>query len=160
MALYSNPYLKGLGIRITWVQELGVSLGNIMSLSHLPRGSLDLGKTHTHTQISLILICCDWLNCWAFLILPIASKHSPLVLLRLLNPPLLPQAQSGKWPMAAYLNSYMTGWLFLQQLLYLIILPWVMAHLLLPFSQFLVLANLKVQPQSTCPPIRFWLFID
>lgn len=82
-----------------------------------------------------------------------ASKCSPPVLLRLLNLPLLPQTQSGKWPVATYWNSYMACWLSLLQLLCPILLSRVMAIQCLSFFQFLGHENLKVPLQSTCPAI-------
>ena len=46
-----------------------------------------------------------------------------------LNLPLLPQAQSGKWPVASYWKSHMAGWLYPMPLLRPILPPQVMVIL-------------------------------
>jgi hypothetical protein len=126
---------------------------------HLPRSNLDswVKDTHKHQLVFDMPWPAQRLGT------PKPSpdnKCSPQVLPRLLNLPLLPQAQSGKWPVATYPNSYMAGWLSLLHLLCPILPPGVMVIPCLPFSQYLALANLKFLPQSVCPPIGCWLFID
>jgi hypothetical protein len=122
--------------------------GSTSLCSGRPHVSLLLGaifgsENERHTYIGLFLKCLGYSKGWA-----------------LLNLPLLPEGQSGKWPVATYPKSHMADWLYNLPFLCPILLPQVMAILsLLPAVP--ELAQLwRSSPIFLAQPLVVDIFID